>query len=136
MTDQLPSRREVIQILEDLFDLLYPGFGRKQNLHQENVVYHVGDLVDGLYERLRVQICRAMNRRECEETRNEGAPARSSDAKTSLGAERERSNRMELSAISFQPSAFSSGDDRVAKTYLLTGDGSGSDDRSRLSAYR
>jgi serine O-acetyltransferase len=79
----LPSRREVIQILEDLFDLLYPGFGRKQNLHQENVIYHVGDLVDGLYERLRVQICRAMNRRECEETRNEGAPARSADAKVS-----------------------------------------------------
>ena len=37
-------------------DVLYPGFGRRQNLHMGNVEYHVGDLVDGLHDKLTQQI--------------------------------------------------------------------------------
>ena len=44
----LPSREAVIDIVADLLDVLYPGFGRRQNLHIGNVEYHVGDLIDGL----------------------------------------------------------------------------------------
>ncbi|GIW79228.1 MAG: serine acetyltransferase [Gemmatales bacterium] len=61
----LPSRDAVIDILSDLFEILYPGFGRRQNLHMGNVEYHVGDLIDSLHDRLTQQIARAL-RHECE----------------------------------------------------------------------
>ena len=41
-------------------DILYPGFGRRQNLHIGNVEYHVGDLIDGLHDKLTTQIARAL----------------------------------------------------------------------------
>ena len=56
----LPSREAVIDILADLMEVLYPGFGRRQNLHIGNVEYHVGDLIDGLHDKLTTQICRAL----------------------------------------------------------------------------
>jgi serine O-acetyltransferase len=56
----LPSRDAIIDILSDLMEILYPGFGRRQNLHMGNVEYHVGDLVDGLHDKLTQQICRAL----------------------------------------------------------------------------
>ncbi|MDB5349375.1 MAG: serine acetyltransferase [Planctomycetota bacterium] len=60
----LPSYREVVQILEDLREILYPGYGRRQNLHFGNVEYHVGDLIDGLHDRLTQQVARAL-RHDC-----------------------------------------------------------------------
>src|SRR5947209_2583704 len=56
----LPSREVVIEILNDLMDILYPGFYRRQNLHMGNVEYHVGDLIDGLHDKLTQQIGRAL----------------------------------------------------------------------------
>ena len=44
--------KEVVEILADLREILYPGYGRRQNLHMGNVVYHVGDLIDSLHDRL------------------------------------------------------------------------------------
>src|SRR5271157_4137222 len=55
----LPSYREIVDLLADLREVLYPGYGRRQNLHLANVAYHVGDLIDGLHDRLTVQIARA-----------------------------------------------------------------------------
>jgi serine O-acetyltransferase len=63
----LPSREAIVEILADLMDVLYPGFVRRQNLHIGNVEYHVGDLVDGLHDKLTQQIGRAL-RHELEET--------------------------------------------------------------------
>jgi len=60
----LPSYREVVEILGDLREILYPGFGRRQNLHMGNVGYHVGDLIDSLHDRLSNQISRAY-RHDC-----------------------------------------------------------------------
>jgi serine O-acetyltransferase len=60
----LPSYREVVEILADLREILYPGYGRRQNLHLGNVAYHVGDLIDSLHDRLTLQIARAL-RHEC-----------------------------------------------------------------------
>jgi serine O-acetyltransferase len=60
----LPSYREVVEILADLREILYPGYGRRQNLHMGNVGYHVGDLVDSLHDRLTQQITRAL-RHDC-----------------------------------------------------------------------
>ncbi len=56
----LPSREAVIEILDDFLDILYPGIWRRQNLHIGNVEYHVGDLIDGLHDKLIVQIMRAL----------------------------------------------------------------------------
>ncbi len=56
----LPSRDAVVDILNDLMEILFPGFGRRQNLHMGNVEYHVGDLVDGLHDKLTQQIARAL----------------------------------------------------------------------------
>lgn len=56
----LPSREAIIDILGDLLELLYPGYHRRQNLHMGNVIYHVGDLVDGLHDKLTQQIARAL----------------------------------------------------------------------------
>jgi serine O-acetyltransferase len=60
----LPSYREVVEILADLREILYPGYGRRQNLHMGNVAYHVGDLIDSLHDRLTQQIARAL-RHDC-----------------------------------------------------------------------
>ena len=56
----LPSREVIVDILADLMDILYPGFIRRQNLHIGNVEYHVGDLIDGLHDKLTQQIGRAL----------------------------------------------------------------------------
>jgi len=56
----LPSREAIQDIVADLMDILYPGFARRQNLHMGNVEYHVGDLVDGLHDKLTQQISRAL----------------------------------------------------------------------------
>lgn len=62
----LPSREAVVEILADLTEILFPGFGRRQNLHMGNVEYHVGDLVDGLHDKLTQQIARALrHEHEC-----------------------------------------------------------------------
>jgi serine O-acetyltransferase len=55
----LPSREAIQDILADLMEILYPGYGRRQNLHTGNIEYHVGDLIDGLHDKLTQQIARA-----------------------------------------------------------------------------
>lgn len=56
----LPSYDAVIEIAEDLKEILYPGYRRRVGLHSGNVMYHVGDLVDGLHDKLTTQIARAL----------------------------------------------------------------------------
>lgn len=56
----LPNRETIQEIIQDLMDVLYPGFYRRQNLHAVNVKYHVGDLIDGLHVRLTQQIARVL----------------------------------------------------------------------------
>lgn len=56
----LPSATAVVDILQDLKEVLYPGYRRRQNLHLGNVTYYVGDLIDALHDRLTQQIARAL----------------------------------------------------------------------------
>ena len=65
----LPSREAVAGIVGDLMEILFPGFHRRQKLHIGNIEYHVGDLVDGLHDKLVEQIARALRHEEalCEE---------------------------------------------------------------------
>jgi serine O-acetyltransferase len=56
----LPNYEVVITAIEDLKEILYPGYRRREGLHIGNVTYHVGDLIDGLHDKLTTQIARAM----------------------------------------------------------------------------
>ena len=61
---QLPSRDAAADILDDFLDILFPGIWRRQNLHMGNVEYHVGDVLDGLHDKLVVQVSRALRHEE------------------------------------------------------------------------
>lgn len=56
----LPNYDVIIGAIEDLKEIIYPGFRRREGLHAGNVTYHVGDLIDGLHDKLTQQIGRAM----------------------------------------------------------------------------
>lgn len=56
----LPKYDDVISAIEDLTDILFPGYRRREGLHIGNVTYHVGDLIDGLHDKLTQQIARAL----------------------------------------------------------------------------
>jgi serine O-acetyltransferase len=64
----LPSKEAVVEILADLWEIVYPGFGRRQGLHIANVEYFVGNLVDSLHDRLTQQIARALRHDLCQES--------------------------------------------------------------------
>src|SRR5262249_61622967 len=64
----LPSRDAVCEILADLYEVIYPGFGRRQHLHIGNVEYYVGSLVDALHDKLTEQIARALRHDMCDES--------------------------------------------------------------------
>ncbi len=65
--EPLPSREKVSQILADLYEIAYPGFGRRQNLHMGNVEYYVGSVIDSLHDVLTEQIARAYRHDLCAE---------------------------------------------------------------------
>jgi len=56
----LPQLDKIIEILADFKEVLYPGYRRRQGLHQDNVGYYVGDLVDQIFNELSIQIARAL----------------------------------------------------------------------------
>ena len=65
--EPLPSRDGVAEIVGDLFEVLYPGYGRRQSLHIGNIGYYVGSLVDTLHDKLTQQIARALRHELCHE---------------------------------------------------------------------
>ncbi len=64
----LPSREGVNEIIADLYEVIYPGFGRRQHLHIGNVEYYIGSLVDALHDKLTEQIMRALRHDMCDES--------------------------------------------------------------------
>lgn len=56
----LPNDELIISAVEDLQDIIFPGYRRREGLHIGNVTYHVGDLIDGLHDKLTTQIGRAL----------------------------------------------------------------------------
>jgi serine O-acetyltransferase len=55
----LPSRRVILEIMDDLEALLFPGYVR-QDLCNANLAYFIGDRVDRLFVRLRSEIAKAL----------------------------------------------------------------------------
>jgi serine O-acetyltransferase len=52
----MPSRDAVIDILKLMRELLFPGYFGRQNLRSENLVYHVGELVGSIHDKLFEQV--------------------------------------------------------------------------------
>jgi serine O-acetyltransferase len=52
----LPSRTEIIESVQLLLQLLYPGYHGRQDLTDQNLPYHVGVLLSNLREKLQRQI--------------------------------------------------------------------------------
>jgi len=67
----LPKYEDVIFALEDLKEIIYPGYRRREKLHMGNVTYHVGDLIDRLHDVLTTQIARALRHEERVSTETE-----------------------------------------------------------------
>ena len=60
----LPSYEVIIDAVNDLKEILFPGYRRRENLHSNNVTYYVGELIDKLHDRLTNQIARALRHEE------------------------------------------------------------------------
>ena len=60
----IPSKESVIEILEELKDLLFPGYYRKQEIHTYSLSYQIGSGVNRVFENLSAQIARSI-RHEC-----------------------------------------------------------------------
>jgi serine O-acetyltransferase len=56
----LPNHDAVVSIVEDLKEVIFPGYRRREGLHMGNVEFYVGDLIDRLHDRLTTQIGRAL----------------------------------------------------------------------------
>ncbi len=65
--EPLPNRDAVAEIVADLHEVLYPGYGKRQSLHIGNIGYYVGSLMDALHDKLTQQIARALRHELCEE---------------------------------------------------------------------
>ena len=61
----LPDKTSVIQILDDILEVIYPGYHGEKHLEESNIDYHIGDLLDSIYTRLTEEIYRSV-RPACE----------------------------------------------------------------------
>jgi serine O-acetyltransferase len=56
----LPNAAAVFECVDDLKEVMFPGYRRRQNLHFGNIGYHIGDLIDTLHDKLTEQVARAL----------------------------------------------------------------------------
>ena len=75
----LPNLDVVVEIIEHLKDIIYPGYRRREGLHFGNIEYHVGDLIDRLHDLLTEQIGRAFRHNDQVDSR--GNPSMDHEAK-------------------------------------------------------
>ena len=52
----IPDRREILEVIELLVELCYPGFSGRLDLDHENLAYHIGERVAVLREKLERQV--------------------------------------------------------------------------------
>jgi len=66
-TTPLPDKASVIKILDDLLEVIYPGYFGRKFVESSNIEYYVGDLLDSIYARLTQEIFRSV-RPDCGST--------------------------------------------------------------------
>jgi serine O-acetyltransferase len=59
-TTPLPDKASVIKILNDLLEVIYPGYFGRKYVESSNIEYYVGDLLDSIYARLTQEIYRSV----------------------------------------------------------------------------
>ena len=52
----LPSKKVVIEVLEDLFTVLFPGYLGKEEMTKANIKYRLGSTLNSVYTRLTAEI--------------------------------------------------------------------------------
>src|SRR5947207_7676341 len=58
-TTTLPDKASVIKILDDLLEVIYPGYFGRKYVESSNIEYYVGDVLDSIYARLTQEIYRS-----------------------------------------------------------------------------
>src|ERR1700756_1300488 len=66
----LPDKSSIIQILDDLLEVIYPGYFGRKYVEVSNIEYHIGDLTDSIYARLTQEIYRSV-RPKCERKKDD-----------------------------------------------------------------
>ena len=56
----LPDKGSIIQILDDLLEVIYPGYFGRKYVEVSNIEYHIGDLTDSIYARLTQEVYRSV----------------------------------------------------------------------------
>src|SRR5215475_13122772 len=64
-TTPLPDKSSVIKIVDDLLEVIYPGYFGRKYVESSNIEYYVGDVLDSIYARLTQEIYRSV-RPACE----------------------------------------------------------------------
>jgi len=59
-TTPLPDKASVIKILDDLLEVIYPGYFGRKYVESANIEYYVGDLLDSIYARLTQEMYRSV----------------------------------------------------------------------------
>ncbi|MCD8022148.1 MAG: serine acetyltransferase [Lachnospiraceae bacterium] len=54
------NRAEIIDILDDIRALVFPGYFEMKNLNRDSIGYHVGELLEDVQYRLRKQVARSL----------------------------------------------------------------------------
>jgi serine O-acetyltransferase len=55
-TGAIPSKKEIIEIIKELFEITHPGFSCGGTLESANIEYHIGSLVNSCFDRMLIQI--------------------------------------------------------------------------------
>jgi serine O-acetyltransferase len=66
-TTPLPDKASVITILDELLEVIYPGYFGRKYVESSNIEYYVGDLLDSIYTRLTQETYRSV-RPTCHQT--------------------------------------------------------------------
>lgn len=59
-TGAIPSRQEIIKIIKELYEITHPGFSHEGILESANIGYHIGSLVNSCFDRMHIQIEKAL----------------------------------------------------------------------------
>lgn len=62
--EPLPSKENVIQLIETCRDILFPGYFKTQGVDRVSLKYRIGLEISGLYDKLSLEICNSI-RHEC-----------------------------------------------------------------------
>jgi serine O-acetyltransferase len=59
----LPSRQEILDVLDKLMEIVFPGFSGVHNYHLETIEYNIGNIINDIYCELIDQVVRSFHYR-------------------------------------------------------------------------